>query len=261
MTKISGTREWAVAELNCSVGCPYQCRYCYARAKALTLQRIESVAEWAQVRTEQRAIQEDYPLFNGQVMFPASHDIVPENLDTCLSVIGRLLAKGNHVLIVSKPYPEMVQRLCDSFDACKEQLLFRFTITARNQKILSFWEPGAPGYRLRKESLAVALNRGYKTSVSIEPMLDKDDIHGLIDELSPLVTHSIWIGLMNKISERVIVDSHETRKGIARISAGQTDNHVRLLYESLKNNPLIRWKESIKNIVGLPNPSMPGMDI
>ena len=219
------------------------------------------MAEWAQVRTEQSAIQEEYPLYGGQVMFPASHDIVPENLDSCLSVIDRLLAKGNHVLIVSKPYPEMVQRLCDSFAAFKGQVLFRFTITARNQKILSFWEPGAPGYRLRKESLAVALDRGYKTSVSIEPMLDKNDIHGLIDDLAPLVTHSIWIGLMNKISERVVVDSDETRKEISRISAAQTDKQILLLHEALKNNPLIRWKESIKNIVGLPNPPAPGLDI
>ena len=261
MTKISGTREWAVAELNCSIGCPYQCRYCYARAKALAMQRIKSVADWAQVRTDQGAIQEDYPLFTGQVMFPASHDIVPENLDSCLSFIGRLLEKGNRVLIVSKPYPEMVQKLCDSFGAYKEQVLFRFTITARSEKILSFWEPAAPGYRLRKESLVVALNGGYKTSVSIEPMLDRNDIHGLVDELSPLVTHSIWIGLMNKISDRVVVDSLETRNEITRISAGQTNDQVRLLYESLNNNPLIRWKESIKNIVGLPNPPMPGLDI
>ena len=35
MTMIRGTKEWAVAEINCSTGCPHECLYCYARTKAL----------------------------------------------------------------------------------------------------------------------------------------------------------------------------------------------------------------------------------
>ena len=216
MSVISGTREWAVAEINCCIGCPYECRYCYARTKALKENSIASADDWASVRVVESELTRKYPLFSGQVMFPASHDIVPENLDGCLSVICRLLAKGNQVLIVSKPAPEIIARICDQCTGWKQQILFRFTITARNQEILGFWEPGAPGYEQRRKALEIAAERGFATSVSIEPMLDADDIFGLVDDLSPLVSHSIWVGLMNRIPERVTVDSLTARQEVER---------------------------------------------
>ena len=261
MSVISGTKEWAVAEINCSLGCPYECRYCYARTKALKENRIASAADWANTRVIESELTREYPLFSGQVMFPASHDIVPENLDGCLAVIRRLLAKGNQVLIVSKPVPEIIARICDECIEWKQQILFRFTITARDQEILAFWEPGAPGYEQRRKALELAAGRGFATSVSIEPMLDADDIFGLVDELSPLVSHSIWVGLMNKIAERVTVDSAAARQEVERIENGQTHAGINHIYGQLKNNPLLRWKESIKKIVGLPEASSPGLDI
>lgn len=258
---IRGTKEWAVAEINCCIGCPYECRYCYARTKALKENVVASAADWARVRVAENELTREYPLFSGQVMFPASHDIVPENLDACLSVICRLLTKGNQLLIVSKPVPEIIASICDEFVKWKQQILFRFTITARDQEILAFWEPGAPGYDQRRESLELAAERGFATSVSIEPMLDVDDIFGLVEDLSPWVSHSIWVGLMNKISERVTADSPIARQEVARIEAGQTHEKINYIYGRLKNNPLLRWKESIKKIVGLPESTLPGLDI
>ena len=41
---IRGTKEWAVAEINCSIGCPHDCRYCYARVAALDKGLIDSAA-------------------------------------------------------------------------------------------------------------------------------------------------------------------------------------------------------------------------
>ena len=261
MSVIRGTKEWAVAEINCCIGCPYECRYCYARTKALKENVVASAADWARVRVVEDELTREYPLFSGQVMFPASHDIVPENLDACLSVIDRLLAKGNQLLIVSKPSPDIIARLCNECIKWKQQILFRFTITGRDHEILAFWEPGAPGYDQRRESLELAEKRGFATSVSIEPMLDIDDIFGLVDDLSPFVSHSIWIGLMNRISERVAIDSETARQEVARIEAGQTDKKIKNIYGQLKNNPLLRWKESIKKIVGLPEATVPGLDI
>ena len=108
MSKIRGTREWAVAEINCCTGCPYQCRYCYARAKAVAQKKIVDANDWHRVRLKDIETLGDFPQYDGQVMFPAAHDIVPENVERCIYVIEQLLLKQNRVLVVSKPSPVIV---------------------------------------------------------------------------------------------------------------------------------------------------------
>ena len=50
--RISGTREWSVASVNCVTGCENDCRYCYARHEALTRYggRIKSASEWPEAK-------------------------------------------------------------------------------------------------------------------------------------------------------------------------------------------------------------------
>lgn len=250
--RVSGTREWAVAEINCCIGCPHGCRYCYARQKALKDNLICSGDEWLSCRIIEEMVQQEYPRYTGQVMFPTAHDVVTDNLDACLVVLETLLAKHNRVLIVSKPSLSCIRTICRSFSDRKEQILFRFTITARSPTILKFWEPNAPGYQERKDSLALACQYGFQTSVSIEPMLEANDIVALVGELIPFVTHSLWIGKMNRISERVEINSTDTVQEVERIKREQCDESIQALYHQLKDTPLIRWKESIKQVVGIP---------
>ena len=258
---IRGTREWAVAEIDCCTGCPHDCRYCYARYDAVERQGLGAGEGWRTPRLDQAEVETDRPLYQGQVMFPTAHDIVPEILDSCVTVIANLLAAGNRVLVVTKPHLECVVRLCREFAGEKGRLLFRFTITARDEALLKFWEPGAPGFAERRQSLCHAWEQGFETSVSVEPILDMADVAAMVRQLRDCVTHSIWLGKMNKIDRRVRAETVEERRQVERIIANQDDARIRELYEQLRGDPLIRWKESIKEVIGLQLQDQPGMDV
>jgi DNA repair photolyase len=258
---IRGTREWAVAEVNCSRGCPHGCLYCYARYKQVVKQQLVSESEWNQSRDIDGEVNKIHPLYDGQVMFPAEHDIIPENIESCMRVIKNLLDAGNRVLIVSKPHLNSIQRICREFYDRRQHILFRFTITARAPEILSFWEPGAPFYQERLMSLRSCFEKGFSTSVSVEPMLHREDVVAMIHEILPFVSQSIWLGKMNKIDLRVAGESVELQREVARIEKAQTDESIQKLFAELKGLDKIRWKESMKEVLGLPLSTEPGLDI
>ena len=141
----------------------------------------------------------------------------------------------------------------------REMILFRFTIGARNESILSYWEPGAPTYEERLACLRFAHKQGYETSVSCEPLLDADDVLELCDELSPCVTDSIWIGKMNMVRKRAADGT--SVKEIKRIESGQTDCAIKKVYKKLSGNPKIKWKESYKEVLSLSLADKAGLDI
>ncbi len=257
---VQGTREWAVATVDCCIGCPHGCRYCYARYKQVDRLHLVTEIEWQHSRIIDSAVMAEYPLYDGQVMFPAHHDIVPENLDACITVLRSLLEAGNRVLVVSKPHFDCINALIRNFKPYRRKLLFRLTITARASRLLSFWEPEAPPYSERIASLICLFSNGFQTSVSIEPMLDRSDVVAMVDELLPYVTDSIWIGKMNKLQERVKSEGEESGRFIQLIEEGQRDESITALYNELKDVSKIRWKESIKDVVGLPRAEEYGLD-
>jgi len=71
------------------------------------------------------------------------------------------------------------------------------------------------------------------------------------------VTDTIWIGKLNEVQRRC----DASREAIVAIEAGQTNAKVRLVYESLKGIPQIRWKESYKTTLVLELAAQPGLDI
>ena len=256
--KTSGTREWAVKTVNCCTGCSHDCRYCFARSMALRFRQL-SPEEWKNERVRWKDVEKDYGHYDGMVMFPSSHDITPTNFQACFTVLKKLLEAANRVLVVSKPHLECIARICEDLSQYRGPLLFRFTIGACDNEILSFWEPNAPRYEERKAALKYAFERGYATSVSTEPMLDSDHIEDLVNELLPFVTDAIWIGTMNHL-QRIEIDNETVEKAIKRIRAGQTEERIKAIYERLKGNHKIKWKAEIKKIVGLPQAEKPGMD-
>lgn len=258
---VRGTREWAVAEINCCHGCPHDCRYCYARYDLVERRRILAPAQWPISRTIDADVDRRHPLYPGQVMFPTAHDIVPDNLVACIMVLDNLLVAGNRVLVVSKPHLDCIRILCVRFAAKRDRLIFRFTITARDEQILKLWEPGAPGYAERRSCLEYAFHAGFATSVSVEPILDMQDVLAMVHELLPFISHSIWLGKMNKIDERVVIDSTAMRDAVEILKKGQEDAKILRIYNELRENPKVRWKDSVKKVVGLMPATQPGLDL
>jgi DNA repair photolyase len=255
-----GTKEWSVASVNCITGCSHNCRYCYARYNATARFRRMPADQWPIMRVRPDDVQKKRKRYPGTVMFPTTHDITPEILEPCLTVLTNLLSVGNSVLVVSKPHSECVAAICEECAVHKEHILFRFTIGADDDRLLSYSEPGAPNYQERLSSLRLAYRKGFRTSVSIEPMLDSPNIFRHVTNLSPYVTDSIWIGKLNNIRSRVRAVTDEDRAAIKRIEDGQTDDRIFEIYNSLKNFPLMRWKDSVKKIVGIETLSEPGRD-
>ena len=256
--KSSGTREWAVKSVNCCSGCSHDCGYCYSKEMAVRYRQLKP-EQWKEERIRWKDVRKRYRRIEGQLMFPSSHDITPHNLLACLIVLRKLLEAGNRVLIVSKPHLECIRAICRAFEGHKEQILFRFTIGAMDNGILSFWEPNAPSYEERKEALMHAFLHGFETSVSAEPMLDSNHIVDLVVDLMPYVNNAIWIGLMNHL-KRITMEDEEGKLALQKIRDEQTEDRITAIYQRLRGNPSIKWKHHIKKIVGIPLAEKAGMD-
>jgi len=268
--KISGTLEWADGGTNVVKGCRHNCKYCYARYDALQRHhRVSSIEEWGEPVVQDHRVckltinwytDDKKPKPGATIMFPTTHDITPECLEACIRAMLNVLDRGYNLLVVSKPHLDCIEALCEEFEGFKDRILFRFTIGAMHDGILKFWEPFAPNFSERFQCLQHAYHAGFKTSVSCEPMLDAPEITKLVKTLSPFCTDSIWIGKMNKADMRVIEEDKEVQEGLAWIEENQNDDRILAIYKKLKGNPLVKWKESIKEVVGLDLADEAGLD-
>jgi len=243
-----GVAEWAEASVNIGTGCSHNCRYCYACGNALWRNQITSRADWTTERLKSNLPKAKK--YGGRVMFPTTHDISPFYLEAAVATLRGLLEQGNQVLVVSKPHLVCIQRLCQEFENFKAQILFRFSIGSLDESLATFWEPGAPRIPERVECLKFAHAAGFATSVSMEPMLSgTDDAIDTFVALEPYVTDKIWIGKMNKVSQRVDQRDPEVRRRCIQIGKLQCDNEVQRLVETLQGHPKIKWKESIAEVM------------
>lgn len=256
---VKGTQEWAVKNINCCTGCSNACLYCYAKADAVRRKQIMS-EQWETVQIRTKDVLKKHTHYGGTVMFPTTHDIVPDNLYACVIVLENLLQAGNKVLVVSKPHIDCIAEICKYFRGYRNQILFRFSIGTMNNEILKFWEPNAPTYEERKECLELAYSNKFDTSVSSEPMLDSGNIDQMISDLLPFVSNALWIGTMNETSRRVAVDSPRIEQNLKKILEGQTEAILKAIYERHKSNPKIKWKDEVKKVVGLDRHTVSGMD-
>lgn len=254
MKKRTGTREWSEHSRNIFKGCSNGCLYCYARYNAED--RFKSMEKGTFNKPDNRVTREYHKKpkkVDGRIMFPTTHDITEANAMSCIIYLQELLKVGNDLLIVTKPRASVIAALLDALRDYKEQVLFRFTITSLLNDYLKFWEPNAPLFAERLFCLKRAHKEGYRTSVSIEPMLDYYAEH-IAFLCLPRVTDSVWIGCMNRIDERVDVTGFsETDKGKLKVVKDVSDHpHIYGLYDKLEGMKGIMWKDSIRKMLNLP---------
>jgi DNA repair photolyase len=257
----TGTQEWAASNVNIQDGCEHDCRYCYAKTMAIRFKRMTSET-WREPHLREHDVARGFTKRSGRIMFPTAHDITEKNIDACLAVLKRMLAAGNDLLIVSKPCLPCVERLCSELEQYRDQIVFRFSIGSASSAVLKFWEPGAPTFSQRLACLKAAYLRDFQTSVSCEPMLD-DRIDRVVDAVHPFVTDSIWRGKINRLRsilpQNCPNDKDAVRRG-EKLMAAQNDAAIRALYSRYHNDLKIKWKDSIKAVVGLDRPVAAGLD-
>lgn len=258
---VFGTTEWAASNVNILKGCSNDCKYCYSKEMAIRFKR-STPESWKDEVVNWSAFNKGASKREGFIMFPSTHDITSKHIDLVLDYLKRQLSVGNKVLIVSKPSYLCIKRICDALGEHKDSILFRFTVGSANSNTLQFWEPNAPDYEERKRSLIYAFENGFQTSLSCEPMLD-NRIDIVIDDLSRYVSDAIWLGKMNFAVRRLKANGHfnaENQIAAKQLLEWQSDEAITALFYRYKDNPLIKWKESIKKVVGLEVSTKKGED-
>ncbi len=259
--RVFGTCEWATTNANFISGCIHDCKYCYSKEMAIRFKRKTSKT-WTQEDINFKQFVRKFKKTEGYIMFPSSHDISPDNIDLSITFLKNLITEKNKVLIVTKPHLSVIERICKEFLSKKRNILFRFTIGSSNSETLKFWEPNAPTFEERLNSLKYAYQLGFKTSVSCEPILDTNT-QVLVEKILPFVTDAVWVGKPNFLIRRIKMNGimdNETIQRAENLNANLSDAWILNLYSVFKNNKKVKWKESIKKIVNIDIPIINGLD-
>lgn len=238
--------QWTDDSINFITGCGNKCKYGYCCDMATCLRGLDP-STWGNEIIRQKDLDKKIKRYPKIVMFPSSHDIRPIHLSESIQMLDKILKAGNEVLVTSKPHFECIERICNTFQEYKDKILFRFTIGSTDSKVLRFWETNAPSFEERFDCLRLAFDMGYKTSVSAEPLLDRN-VDFLIETLSPFVTDTIWIGKVEHFIKRLksngYGDSITIEKAYELMEWQNNPVFIQHLYQTYKDNPMIKWKTS-----------------
>ena len=149
------------------------------------------------------------------------------------------------MLIVTKGELSAVSRILINLEEYRDKIEFRFTIGSNDSAVTDYWEPGAPKDAERCISLSFAYTSGFKTSVSMEPLLIENPAK-FISAMDSTVTSEIWIGMMNHYALNPAIPEH------ARQIKIQSRENLQRVYEATKDNPKVRYKDSMRELLGLP---------
>lgn len=243
---ILGTKEWRPNNRNVCDGCSNDCRYCYAKLKAVRYGR-RTKENWHEMRLLK--VRQSTKKIEGGIMFPTTHDLHYQHRDCWFPFLKEMLENGNEVLIVSKPEFAAIEYIDQNLFKYQDQIEFRFTIGTNDEETRQFWEPNAPSISERIKCLNYVYEGGYKNSVSMEPLMMHNP-EPMIKILERRVTGEIWIGLMNYLR---ITDfsPYELNWYNRQQHSINSKTNIQEIYELLKDHPKIRWKDSIRDLLGL----------
>jgi len=247
-TNIFGQYSWGEKTANSICGCCNNCGYCYAQSNAI--RRNQKTAEtWKNEVINQEDLNCPIHKCIGRFMYQTNSDISPQHIKEHIFMIGKILKAGNSIFCITKPHYECVEKICKEFYNYKDKIELCFTIGSTNTETLAFWESGASNYQERKASLCMAYDQGFTTSVSAEPLLDRD-LDGLVEELTPFITRHLWFGKMNFPMQGLSANGHwdiETMKRVKNLINFHNDaNFIRYYYNKYKDNPKILWKSHFR---------------
>lgn len=210
---------------------------------ALRFGRIQNEEEWKEMKPNMKAINKNYKKRKGMIMFPTSHDITLESVDNYIIVLKKLLKVRNNVLITTKAKQKCISKIYREIfkenKKYKSQVEFRITIGSNDNNILNIYEKNAPSLYERLFNLSALSLNGFKTSVSIEPFLDKNPID-LIKNICEFMSFkgTIWLGSMSgKVPDEL--KENYTIENLRKIVS-----EINKLPEEIKSK--IQYKDSIR---------------
>jgi hypothetical protein len=242
----TGTHEWAGSTVNIQTGCENNCRYCYAKRMAARFHRISPEVGWEhpEINTTKVAhILESFGKRKGTVMFPSAHDLTDHNYIDAYACMAKILGVGNQLLIVTKPNLAVIRRLCETktfSESFKDQIEWRLTIGTSSDLKRAEWEPQASTIFDRMLALNFLLEKGFKVSVSCEPLLDRDGT--VIDYLLRMfpTLSTIWVGAMQYTKNAPVLQYEEIfQRYCSNMKIKWKDSFVKRLVRTILTNPLI----------------------
>ena len=239
-TTTFGTKTWSDYSHNINdsaYACPNGCVYCYIKSYGTPLKVTKTL------KVNKKKVHRRFGGFpkNKVVMFPTAHDIFMSCVADYITAAKNILTVGLDLLIVSKPRLPVIKRICRELRPYRKQVEFRFTICTDDPDLKTVWEPYAPEIPERIACTKYAHSQGYRTSISMEPLLS--DPTKLIKLLDPYVS-SFWIGHMNHVGNIDIEDIH--KKNVMLLKSPE---FVLDLVYKLKKNKKVFWKESVIKFV------------
>jgi DNA repair photolyase len=240
--EISGVSQWSDMSYNIlkpTSACYNDCKYCYVKPMFRRFRIGGDRDVTLNPELDDIKVNKGWRsnVSRKVIMFPTSHDIFPSMVESYIKVCRGMIRAGHTVLCVSKPRFECITKICDELINFKHGIFFRFTIGSMDNEVLKKWEPNAPPFEERLECLKYAFDKGYQTSISMEPILD-DKTKNVVSVVRPYVTEKIWIGLMTQVPSEDIEDLCFEKDGTKM-------SYLIDLVRHYDNDKTIMWKKNL----------------